>query len=100
MSNGVEKRLEERYAADLPLTLDSGTGMTRNMSASGVFFETDEDVNPGSEIDFTIVLDAFMPGGPICLRCRGKVVRVTRMGGRVGVGVALDHREFVSHPSS
>jgi len=48
----MEKR-EERVAATRPVKLDRGTGITRNVSASGVFFETDVEYAAGSEISIT-----------------------------------------------
>ena len=44
----VEKRREHRMYATRPVRLDRGTGVTRNISISGVFFETDVDYAPGS----------------------------------------------------
>ena len=71
-----------------PVRLDRGTGITRNMSTSGVFFETDADYAPGSEIIFAIELD-----GPadrkLVLRCRGMIVRIKHRAGKVGVAVEI-----------
>ena len=62
-------------------------GMTRDVSASGVFFETDEDMADGSPIEFTVELDS--PAGKLLLRCSGQIVRVDRSGGRLGVAAKL-----------
>ena len=84
----VEKRREERMSVTRPVKLDRGTGITRNISMSGVFFETDVDYALGSELSFAIELD-----GPaereLTLRCRGMVVRVEHRAGKVGLAVEI-----------
>jgi len=87
MVNG--NRNEERVAATRPVKLGRGTGVTRNVSASGVFFETDVDYVPGSEVSFAIELD-----GPqakkVMFKCQGQVVRVEHRDGKVGVAATID----------
>ena len=84
----VENRRGERMSVTRPVRLGSRTGITRNISTSGIFFETDVDYAPGSEIIFAIELD-----GPaernLILRCRGMVVRVEHRAGKVGVAVEI-----------
>lgn len=71
-----------------PVQLDRGIGVTQNVSASGVFFETSEDQAAGSEINFAIELDG--PGGEkLMLRCRGEIVRVERRDGKLGVAARI-----------
>ena len=83
-----EKRREERLTATRPVQLDRGTGVTRNVSTSGVFFETNEDYAEGSEISFAIELDGPQ-GGKLMLRFRGEIVRVVRGSGKVGVAAKV-----------
>ena len=77
----VEKRREERMSVTRPVKLDRGTGITRNISMSGVFFETDVGYVQGSVIIFAIELD-----GPsekkLMLGYRGMIVRVERQTGK------------------
>jgi hypothetical protein len=80
-------RQEERVNATLPIILGRGTGVTRNVSASGVFFETNLDYAPESEIRFAIQLDA--PGGKMMLKGQGQIVRVERRNGKVGVAAKI-----------
>jgi hypothetical protein len=60
--------------------------MTTNISASGVFFETDKHFTPGSEITFLIELS-----GPqdekLLLRFRGVIIRLEKRNGGIGVAV-------------
>ncbi len=78
---------EERVRTALPVHLDQGTGITRDVSASGVFFETDASYRLGSEISFSIELDG--PGGKMMLRCQGQIVRVEQRDGKVGVAAKI-----------
>ena len=84
----VEKRREERMSMRRPVQLDRGTGITRNISMSGVFFETDVGYASGSVIIFSIELD-----GPaekkVMLGCRGMIVRVERRDGKACVAVKI-----------
>jgi len=81
------KRSEERVSATRPVRLERGTGITRNVSASGVFFETNVDYAPGSEISFAIELDG--PQGKMMFRCKGQIVRVEHRDGKVGVAAKI-----------
>jgi hypothetical protein len=82
------KRREERMSSTRPVRLDRGTGVTRNISASGVFFETNVDYAAGSEISFAIELDDPR-GEKVMLRCRGEIVRVEHRDGKVGVAAKI-----------
>ena len=86
MSTG--KRREERMVSTRPVRLDRGTGVTRNISASGVFFETNVDYATGNEISFAIELDGPQ-GEKLMLRCRGEIVRVEYRDGKVGVAAKI-----------
>ena len=82
------KRREDRMFARRLVRLDRGTGVTRNISASGVFFVTGGDYVPGNKINFTIEL-AGLRGGTLMLRSWGKIVRVEIRHGIVGVGAKI-----------
>ncbi|PNB70545.1 PilZ domain-containing protein [Pseudomonas sp. GW456-E7] len=81
-------RIEPREQVTLSLQLiGGGNGVTRDISASGLYFETDSEQQVGSLIDFEIELDA--PGGPMKFRAQGQIVRIESLGDRAGVGVKL-----------
>ena len=62
--------------------------MTRDVSASGVFFETGEDMAAGGGIEFTVEFDS--PTGKMVMRCSGRIVRVERSGaGKIGVAAKI-----------
>jgi hypothetical protein len=82
------KRRDERVKAALPVRVAGGQpGLTRDVSASGVFFETDEEMSSGNAIEFTVEFDG--PAGPMVMRCSGEIVRVERSGGKVGVAAKI-----------
>lgn len=73
----------------VPVHLQGGvTGTTRDLSASGIYFETDLEPIRDSPLAFTIEFQRG-EGGGISLRCRGQVLRVERLGNRVGVAARI-----------
>lgn len=82
-------RRHERYPLTLHVELTHGSGLTRNVSAGGVYFVTDQPHVPGAPIDFTVVLEEVSPGVPCPLRCIGTVLRVEPQGDRVGVAASI-----------
>lgn len=92
-----EHRTEPREMVSLPLDLGGGrTGTTRDISASGVYFETDVDQTPGSLVDFSIDFDT--PGGPMRLKCHGTIVRTERHADRQGAAVKIIEARFEVGP--
>ena len=87
------KRGEERVSATFPVALGGVSGeerssaTTRDVSASGIFFETDAALSIGSTIQFSVELD--MPGGKSLLKCTGSVVRTESIGSRLGFAVKI-----------
>ena len=82
---GKDKRREERVSASLPVAMASAKGITRDVSASGVFFETDAAYGVGSPIRFVLNLDT--PWGKVMFKCQGKIVRLEPHNQKVGVAV-------------
>jgi hypothetical protein len=81
------KRREERVSTALPVDLGTTKGITRDVSASGMFFEADATYALESEITFAVELDT--PGGRMLLKCEGEIVRIEPRGARVGVAVKI-----------
>lgn len=83
-----EKRTEMRERVALPVLLAGGaTGWTRDVSASGLYFETEAASHAGGEIELAVEVEA--PGRTLRLHCRGEVVRLESHGGRTGVAVKM-----------
>jgi hypothetical protein len=81
------KRREERVNTALPVDLGTTKGITRDVSASGVYFEADATYALESEITFAVELDT--PGGRMVLKCEGEIVRIEPREARVGVAVKI-----------
>lgn len=95
---GAEKRLERRVAATLPVALRDmadARAITRDVSASGLFLETDAVISPGSVI--SLVVEIETPAGKRVLNCRGSVVRVEKMDARLGCAVRILESQLI-HP--
>jgi len=82
-----EKRGGERVRTALPVKLGAATGITRDVSASGIFFETDASGSLGDLISLTVEFNT--PIGKRMLRCQGDVVRIEPLDTRVGVAVKI-----------
>lgn len=89
MLDRLNRRSQERHRLTLPVELEQGSGVTRDVSAGGVFLECNRSFTPGATIEFTIVLGSERPAEPILLHCRGQVVRVESNGERVGVAATI-----------
>jgi PilZ domain len=64
-----------------------GSAHTRNISASGVLFETAQPLALGDSIVFSITLNHLYPNVEVHLECLGKIVRVERIGERIQAAV-------------
>jgi hypothetical protein len=83
-----DQRRQKRLGAALRVQLGRVSGVTRDVSASGVFFETDARYHKGSRIHFEINLDT--PWGKAVCDCDGRIVRVERRDGAVGIAVQFN----------
>ena len=94
----MDARADKRYAIDLPIKLDLGDGVMRNVSASGVYFMTDVDLKPGQALKFTLEFSGVQIG-VISARCEARVVRVESLGAAQGVGAVFENIQFQRIPS-
>jgi hypothetical protein len=84
---GREQRGAERFDTTLPVSVSGARGRTHNISAHGVYFESDMPQSVGALVNFTVEYTLY--GRTHRLLCEGKVVRVERQGDRVGVAARL-----------
>jgi hypothetical protein len=87
-----EHRRAPRVGAELPVGLPRGRGIMRDVSASGIFFETDAAYSVGSPIEVRLNLDT--PWGEVRIRCDGKIVRIEPHDGRIGVAVQFSEQDM------
>jgi hypothetical protein len=76
-----EVRCAVRFPLALPVVLLAGgeevMGMTRNVSASGVLFSLDRELQLGMDIQFSMRMPHAILGTPqdVLVHCKGRVVR-------------------------
>lgn len=89
-----ERRKATRFEGRLPVEWDGGVGVTRDFSASGVYFETDDAPWLGQSIEFRMELNqaGLWERYRVCFR--GQVVRVEPNGLKTGVAVAIHSHSF------
>jgi Tfp pilus assembly protein PilZ len=78
-----ERRKGKRFKLALPVQLKNGAGMTRDISTSGIFFETESAYAIGDTIRL------FLNFEHETLQCEARVVRVEPRDGQLGVAVEL-----------
>lgn len=84
-----EGRVAARFPVAWPVKLANGAGRTRDISATGMYLESDVAVIPNELIHFSVMLPQ-RGGLAEQLRCEGRAVRVEWYeSGWFGVGVAL-----------
>ena len=88
MRKSTIRERSPRVKACFPVRTASGvSGLTTDISATGLFFELDEKQELGSVISFSVELDT--PGGKLTIVCEGKVVRVEEEAGKVKVATKI-----------
>ncbi len=104
----MEQRRNQRFQLELPLRImRTGDGhvangaLTRNISASGVLFTADSQVQLGGAIEYVVTL-TNMRGVEVDIRCTGKVVRMEKTAEATQdylIAATLDRYQFVRRDS-
>jgi hypothetical protein len=89
IQSSLERRRAQRFQVVLLVELTEGTAVTRDLSASGAFFETTRTFAVGECLCFSIVLEHVAPGHTVRLRCCGRVVRIEPYSHSIGVAVGI-----------
>jgi hypothetical protein len=94
----TEPRQSQRVNAEVSVRLqNNASGITRDISPSGVYFVIDETVADGQPIRFTLEFED-PAGGVLHLNCSGHVVRVEESGGKRGVAVRIAESSLERRP--
>lgn len=94
----MERRRSDRHDVHLPVQLECGSGLTRDMSVSGAYIETPSfDVPVGQTFNFSVTFGQG-EARSLTLTCQGLVVRVERRGDQTGIAATID--QFVDINSS
>jgi hypothetical protein len=82
---GVERRIGQRFAFNLPVSLrdiataSEGLGFTQDLSSRGAFLFTDMALSEGAEIELTLEMPSEITlGDNMRVRCRGSVLRIVK----------------------
>lgn len=89
MESNVNKREGERIEVEVPVRLEHGQGVSRNVSTSGIYFVTDLSFAEGDVLRFTMAFHYAIPGRRMNLDCQAKVMRVEPLGDQVGVAARI-----------
>jgi hypothetical protein len=93
-ANILPGRQEQRFASNLSIALAQATGVSRNVSASGIYFETEAGALGDSKI-LRFAIDFRNPQGmPVRMRCAARVVRIEPLGSE-RIGVAARFEEMI-----
>jgi hypothetical protein len=91
---GRSQRASDRFVSELPIEINGTPGVTRNISATGVYFETSLDPIPGSKVSFAV--EVTVNGEALKMVCSGEVVRVDHKDGSMGIAVKLANSFFAN----
>ena len=71
-----ERRFVPRHRMSLPVRYPGGTGVTRDVSSTGVYFLSGGSFEEGQQVSLAISLEHSNPEGPLDVTYRGVVVRL------------------------
>jgi hypothetical protein len=104
----TERRLARRYDLSLPVSVRmpihreprAQSGQTRDISTRGVYFTVQNDLTPGTELDFTLTLPAEITrGAEVLVRAHGRVVRVDKRSDdnyqTIGVAAIIERYDII-----
>jgi c-di-GMP-binding flagellar brake protein YcgR len=89
-----------RFPLHLSVTLKTSTeehrAQTIDISAGGILFRTETDVEVGSEVEFTVAMPGDVLGSDrdVLVRCQGRVVRCSEESSGRSVAVVIDEYQF------
>ena len=86
------ERSADRFATELPVEIDGVHGLTRNISATGIYFKANLAPARGSRVSFTV--EVMVRGERLKLVCEGEVVRVEESDGVLGIAAKLETSFF------
>ena len=83
----VEQRAAQRFGLALRLTVEGGEGATHDLSATGLYFQSDRGYVVGERIELVLEFPGAKRVYP--LTCEAQVVRVTAAGEGFNIAVRL-----------
>ena len=101
-----EVRCAVRFPLSLPVMLSASeeepgeiAALTRNVSASGVLFTLDRDLEVGADIRFSMRMPHTVLGSPndVMVHCKGRVVRCSSSYNEHLAAATIDDYRFAEH---
>lgn len=89
-----DRRSSKRYPVALPTEWEGGQGTATDASRAGVYVKTSRPLPCGTALTFTLAFSGSPAGVASRLACRGRIVRLERLPGGWGAGVALNEVGF------
>jgi c-di-GMP-binding flagellar brake protein YcgR len=89
-----------RFPLHLPVTLKTSTeehrAETIDISAGGILFRSESDVEVGSAVEFTVAMPGDVLGSEqdILVKCHGRVVRCSQEPVGRSIAVVIDEYQF------
>ena len=99
-SSHPDLRNTVRFPLHLPVTLKTPTeeyrAQTIDISAGGILFRTETEVEVDSEVEFTVAMPGDVLGSDrdVLVKCRGRVVRCSEESSGRSVAVVIDEYKF------
>ncbi len=90
MPSATEKRTAQRIEIEVPVHLEHGFGVTRDVSLAGIYFITDQKLSAGTRIRFKMEFEFAIPGRPMALDCQAHVLRVEPHGKQMGIAAVIE----------
>jgi hypothetical protein len=82
-----DQRRYTRFDAQLPVLIDEGQGVTRDISTNGIFIIQSDQQEMGTPINFWVQMNTSV--GAIKLRGEGEICRIEQTGDQVGLGIKI-----------
>jgi hypothetical protein len=83
-----------RLKTKIPVAFAAGKGITRDVSTTGIYFETDQSFKTGQPIMFTLNMEHIDASGAVLMKCFGEIVRVEENGKKIGVAATISSYSF------
>jgi len=85
-----EKRSSQRLQVEIPVYIGQEETISRDVSCSGIYFQTDQSFIEGDDLNFSLELIYALPGKQIKLNCQGEAVRIEQRGEIFGIAAKIN----------
>ena len=90
-----EKRSSQRLQVEIPVYIGQEETITRDVSCSGIYFQTDQSFVEGDDLNFSLELIYALPGKQIKLGCQGEAVRIEQCGEKFGIAAKINSFQYI-----